>query len=96
TNPFDDPFSSASNMEQEWEVAREFMTPLAVCQTVIPEVKEGGQIRYQGQVLIRRRWYPVRRCWGITFMENQEAHEYNADSTDSNDLPFCFASSLCI
>ncbi|KIJ48262.1 hypothetical protein M422DRAFT_248065 [Sphaerobolus stellatus SS14] len=47
TNTFDDPSSSASNMEQEREVTREFMTFLAVCHTVIPEVKDGGQIKYQ-------------------------------------------------
>ncbi|GJJ05826.1 hypothetical protein Clacol_000013 [Clathrus columnatus] len=36
-----DPFSDAG------AVAREFMTLLAVCHTVIPEVKEGGKMVYQ-------------------------------------------------
>ncbi|KIJ40687.1 hypothetical protein M422DRAFT_32137 [Sphaerobolus stellatus SS14] len=52
SNPFDDPppshsRSHSSMADQEREVAKEFMTLLAVCHTVIPEVKEGGQIKYQ-------------------------------------------------
>ncbi|KIJ30028.1 hypothetical protein M422DRAFT_36734 [Sphaerobolus stellatus SS14] len=52
SNPFDDPppshsRSHSSLADQEREVTKEFMTLLAVCHTVIPEVKEGGQIKYQ-------------------------------------------------
>lgn len=49
-NPFLDPSPTINNgrdMPKEKEVAREFLTLLAVCHTVIPEVKEGGRIVYQ-------------------------------------------------
>lgn len=49
TNPFVDVAESGSNMasgSQEKEVVKEFLTLLAVCHTVIPEVKD-GKLVYQ-------------------------------------------------
>ncbi|KIJ26520.1 hypothetical protein M422DRAFT_272396 [Sphaerobolus stellatus SS14] len=48
SNPFEDPSPATSgDVAREREVAREFMTLLAVCHMVIPEVKEDGKIKYQ-------------------------------------------------
>ncbi|SJK97928.1 probable P-type ATPase (amino-phospholipid-translocase) [Armillaria ostoyae] len=46
TNPFADGSSTGTSADQEKEVVREFLTLLAVCHTVIPEIK-GGKTIYQ-------------------------------------------------
>lgn len=44
TNPFADGRSTGTSADQEKEVVREFLTLLAVCHTVIPEIKDGKTI----------------------------------------------------
>jgi phospholipid-transporting ATPase len=49
-NPFADPASisgGAPGLDQERAVMKEFLTLLAVCHTVIPEIGKGGKMVYQ-------------------------------------------------